>query len=180
MSKFITGETLDLVQNLGIHHLHHNYFTSACLIKQHQLQTALREKFNIIVTILVDKTTEPKFTYEIDRYNPSTGDWYKKLTSKWLYRTYENALEYGLIEALQNIDIKTIRKLKLNTIEKIEVAQALEALGVDVIEAGFPISSPGDFKSVVEISKAITNPVICALGARRRYTPEGERGKGKS
>jgi 2-isopropylmalate synthase len=52
---------------------------------------------------------------------------------------------------------------QLNTIEKIEVAQALEALGVDVIEAGFPISSPGDFKSVMEISKAITNPVICAL-----------------
>jgi 2-isopropylmalate synthase len=52
---------------------------------------------------------------------------------------------------------------QLNTIEKIEVAQALEVLGVDVIEAGFPISSPGDFKSVVEISKAISNPVICAL-----------------
>jgi 2-isopropylmalate synthase len=52
---------------------------------------------------------------------------------------------------------------QLNTIEKIEVAEALEALGVDVIEAGFPISSPGDFKSVVEISKAITNPIICAL-----------------
>ena len=52
---------------------------------------------------------------------------------------------------------------QLNTIEKIEVAQALEALGVDVIEAGFPVSSPGDFKSVVEISKAITNPIICAL-----------------
>jgi 2-isopropylmalate synthase len=52
---------------------------------------------------------------------------------------------------------------QLNTIEKIEVAQSLEALGVDVIEAGFPISSPGDFKSVVEISKAISNPIICAL-----------------
>ena len=52
---------------------------------------------------------------------------------------------------------------QLNTIEKIEVAQALEALGVDVIEAGFPISSPGDFKSVVEISKAVSIPVICAL-----------------
>jgi 2-isopropylmalate synthase len=52
---------------------------------------------------------------------------------------------------------------QLNTIEKIEVAQALEALGVDVIEAGFPISSPGDFNSVVEISRAISNPVICAL-----------------
>ncbi len=52
---------------------------------------------------------------------------------------------------------------QLNTIEKIEVAKALEALGVDVIEAGFPISSPGDFNSVVEISKAIKNPTICAL-----------------
>jgi 2-isopropylmalate synthase len=52
---------------------------------------------------------------------------------------------------------------QLNTIEKIEVAQALEALGVDVIEAGFPVSSPGDFLSVVEISKAVSEPVICAL-----------------
>ncbi len=52
---------------------------------------------------------------------------------------------------------------QLNTIEKIEVARALEALGVDVIEAGFPVSSPGDFRSVVEISKAISDPIICAL-----------------
>ena len=52
---------------------------------------------------------------------------------------------------------------QLNTVEKIEVARALEALGVDVIEAGFPISSPGDFNSVVEISKAVTWPTICAL-----------------
>ncbi|MDR1499677.1 MAG: 2-isopropylmalate synthase [Tannerellaceae bacterium] len=52
---------------------------------------------------------------------------------------------------------------QLNSIEKIEVAKALEGLGVDVIEAGFPVSSPGDFKSVVEISKAVTWPVICAL-----------------
>lgn len=52
---------------------------------------------------------------------------------------------------------------QLNTIEKIEVAKALEILGVDVIEAGFPISSPGDFNSVVAISKAVTWPTICAL-----------------
>jgi len=52
---------------------------------------------------------------------------------------------------------------QLNTIEKIQVAKALEQLGVDVIEAGFPISSPGDFNSVIEISKAVTWPVICAL-----------------
>ncbi len=52
---------------------------------------------------------------------------------------------------------------QLNTVEKIEVARTLEELGVDVIEAGFPVSSPGDFNSVVEISKAVSNPVICAL-----------------
>ena len=52
---------------------------------------------------------------------------------------------------------------QLNTVEKIEVAKALEELGVDVIEAGFPISSPGDFHSIVEISKAVTWPVLCAL-----------------
>ena len=52
---------------------------------------------------------------------------------------------------------------QLNTTEKIEVARALEELGVDIIEAGFPVSSPGDFTSVVEISKAVTYPVICAL-----------------
>lgn len=52
---------------------------------------------------------------------------------------------------------------QLNTTEKIEVARMLEALGVDVIEAGFPISSPGDFNSVQEISKAVSLPSICAL-----------------
>lgn len=52
---------------------------------------------------------------------------------------------------------------QLNTVEKILVAQQLEKLGVDVIEAGFPVSSPGDFNSVIEISKAVTWPTICAL-----------------
>ena len=52
---------------------------------------------------------------------------------------------------------------QLNTVEKIQVAKALEELGVDVIEAGFPVSSPGDFNSVVEISKAVTWPTVCAL-----------------
>ena len=52
---------------------------------------------------------------------------------------------------------------KLNTTEKIEIALALEELGVDIIEAGFPISSPGDFESVMEISKVVKNTVICGL-----------------
>jgi len=52
---------------------------------------------------------------------------------------------------------------QLTTPEKIEIARELEALGVDIIEAGFPISSPGDFQSVVEISKAVSQPTVCAL-----------------
>lgn len=52
---------------------------------------------------------------------------------------------------------------QLNTVEKIQVAKALEELGVDIIEAGFPVSSPGDFNSVRGISQAVTWPVVCAL-----------------
>ena len=80
---------------------------------------------------------------------------------------------------------------QLNTVEKIQLAKALEGLGVDVIEAGFPVSSPGDFNSVREISKAVTWPTICALtravekdidvaadalkyAKRKRITPESE------
>ena len=60
-------------------------------------------------------------------------------------------------------DAEQVPGCQLNTIEKIEVARQLEKLGVAIIEAGFPVSSPGDFNSVVEISKAVTNPTICAL-----------------
>ncbi len=52
---------------------------------------------------------------------------------------------------------------KLNTKEKITLAMKLEELGVDIIEAGFPISSPGDFNSVNEISKIIKNASVCGL-----------------
>lgn len=52
---------------------------------------------------------------------------------------------------------------QLTTPEKIEIARELELLGVDIIEAGFPASSPGDFQSVVEIAKAVNDPIICAL-----------------
>src|SRR5215213_11794753 len=50
-----------------------------------------------------------------------------------------------------------------NTTEKLELAIQLETLGVDIIEAGFPISSPGDFESVERISKAIKNATVCGL-----------------
>jgi 2-isopropylmalate synthase len=52
---------------------------------------------------------------------------------------------------------------KLNTEQKLVIARRLDELGVDVIEAGFPVSSPGDFNSVVEISKIINNASVCAL-----------------
>ena len=52
---------------------------------------------------------------------------------------------------------------KLDTSQKLVIARRLEELGVDVIEAGFPVSSPGDFNSVVEISKIIKNTTVCAL-----------------
>jgi 2-isopropylmalate synthase len=52
---------------------------------------------------------------------------------------------------------------KLNTQEKLELAVWLEELGVDIIEAGFPISSPGDFESVERIAKTIKNASVCAL-----------------
>jgi 2-isopropylmalate synthase len=52
---------------------------------------------------------------------------------------------------------------KLNTKEKIELAIRLEELGADIIEAGFPVSSPGDFHSVEEIAKIITHATVCGL-----------------
>ena len=52
---------------------------------------------------------------------------------------------------------------KLNTEQKLVVAEHLDALGVDVLEAGFPVSSPGDFKSVEEISKLVKNATVCGL-----------------
>ena len=52
---------------------------------------------------------------------------------------------------------------KLDTKSKLILAEKIDMLGVDIIEAGFPISSPGDFKSVVEISKIIKSASVCAL-----------------
>src|SRR5437588_12915477 len=51
----------------------------------------------------------------------------------------------------------------MNLAEKLEVALALRDLGVDVIEAGFPIASPGDFEAVQAIARQVEGPVICGL-----------------
>src|SRR5437588_2841772 len=51
----------------------------------------------------------------------------------------------------------------MNLAEKVEVALALRELGVDIIEAGFPIASPGDFEAVQAIARQVQGPVICGL-----------------
>ncbi|MDD5440451.1 MAG: 2-isopropylmalate synthase, partial [Candidatus Omnitrophica bacterium] len=51
----------------------------------------------------------------------------------------------------------------LNNSEKLEIARQLALLGVDVIEAGFPISSPGDFEAVRDVAKTVKGPVVCGL-----------------
>src|SRR4029079_5229194 len=51
----------------------------------------------------------------------------------------------------------------MNLAEKLEVAHALKDLGVDVIEAGFPVASPGDFESVQTIAREVHGPIICGL-----------------
>src|ERR1700712_3209818 len=53
--------------------------------------------------------------------------------------------------------------ISLNKQEKLEIAHQLARLGVDVIEAGFPIASPGDFESVQAIAREVEGPVICGL-----------------
>src|SRR2546429_9970890 len=65
--------------------------------------------------------------------------------------------------------------ISLNTQEKVEIAQQLARLGVDVIEAGFPITSPVDFEAVEAISRKVEGPVICGL-ARTNSADTGRAG----
>ncbi|HKJ36286.1 MAG TPA: 2-isopropylmalate synthase [Solirubrobacterales bacterium] len=58
--------------------------------------------------------------------------------------------------------------ISLNTQEKVEIATQLGRLGVDVIEAGFPITSPGDFEAVQEIARTVQGPVICGLARTQK------------
>jgi len=65
----------------------------------------------------------------------------------------------------------------LNIQEKLEIARQLENLGVDVIEAGFPMASPGDFEAVSAIAKEVRKPVICGfhMPAQTRLTERPKR-----
>ncbi len=58
--------------------------------------------------------------------------------------------------------------ISLNTQEKVEIASQLARLGVDVIEAGFPITSPGDFEAVEAIARTVSGPVICGLARTQK------------
>ena len=58
--------------------------------------------------------------------------------------------------------------ISLNTSEKVEIANQLAKLGVDVIEAGFPITSPGDFEAVERIARQVEGPVICGLARAQK------------
>src|SRR4028118_1533662 len=66
--------------------------------------------------------------------------------------------------------------ISLNTQEKVEIAQQLGRLGVDVIEAGFPITSPGDFEAVEAIARQVEGPVIAGLA--RAHSADVEAGWG--
>ena len=70
-------------------------------------------------------------------------------------------------------DGEQVHGCKLNADEKIELALALENLGVDIIEAGFPVSSPGDFESVHNISAVIKNATVCGLTRAIKKDIEG-------
>src|SRR5438046_4159971 len=58
--------------------------------------------------------------------------------------------------------------ISLNTQEKVEIAQQLARLGIDVIEAGFPVTSPGDFEAVEAIARQVEGPVICGLAGTHK------------
>src|SRR3712207_7011990 len=60
--------------------------------------------------------------------------------------------------------------ISLNKQEKLEIAQQLARLGIDVIEAGFPIASPGDFEAGQENAREVEGPVICGLARDRKST----------
>ena len=83
---------------------------------------------------------------------------------EWNYELKDNIMDQKLYVFDTTLrDGEQVPGCQLNTIEKIELAKQLEAMKVDIIECGFPISSPGDFKSIVEISKIVTESTICAL-----------------
>ena len=96
---------------------------------------------------------------------------YIQKQSQYIHSYRENKIKFKNYMDNQKVQIfdTTLRDgeqvpgCRLNTEQKLVIAQRLDELGVDVIEAGFPVSSPGDFNSVVAISKIVKNATVCAL-----------------
>jgi 2-isopropylmalate synthase len=82
---------------------------------------------------------------------------------KWPFKSLPMSKNKILIFDTTLRDGEQVPGCKLNSTEKVDLALQLETLGADIIEAGFPVSSPGDFNSVNEISKVVKNTVICGL-----------------
>ncbi len=84
---------------------------------------------------------------------------------EYIYKKYTNTVSAKNIHIFDTTlrDGEQVPGCKLNHTQKMICARQLEELGVDVLEAGFPISSPGDFKAVEDISKEIRKPIICGL-----------------
>ena len=101
--------------------------------------------------------SEPTFTYRLRVLTKQVIDSYKLK----IHSTMRNKRIHIFDTTLR--DGEQVPGCQLNTEEKIEVARALESLGVDVMEVGFPISSPGDFHSVQRIAEIISESTVCAL-----------------
>src|SRR5205085_6176944 len=98
-------------------------------------------------------------------YCKAVSSFYKNKPPILINSIYQIIMADGKIHIFDTTlrDGEQVPGCKLNTKEKLELALQLEDLGVDIIEAGFPVSSPGDFHSVEEISKAIKNATVCGL-----------------
>jgi 2-isopropylmalate synthase len=95
-----------------------------------------------------------------------SGSLYKNKQPVFLYhRIYQFIMAEGKVYIFDTTlrDGEQVPGCKLNAAEKLQLALQLEDLGVDIIEAGFPISSPGDFDSVQQIAKVIKNTTVCGL-----------------
>lgn len=81
------------------------------------------------------------------------------------YQNYANIMSKDIVQIFDTTlrDGEQVPGCKLDTEQKLVIAERLDNLGVDIIEAGFPISSPGDFNSVNEISKLVRNATVCGL-----------------
>ena len=115
-----------------------------CFIKKRRNTHTLSKKYAVEDATFTIRTNTNVFIYPIGPI---------KIMSNNKIHIFDTTLRDG----------EQVPGCKLNTSEKVAIALQLEALGVDIIEAGFPISSPGDFQSVQEISLAVKDVSVCGL-----------------